>query len=112
MQYEQEGPDAAVPLLCVLTSDGLMCAALSPFAANHWASCLPFLQGQGGLEPEVLGFCSIVLCFTPRFPGTVELCDALGIVLLCTKNSSWQGLGENTSTELKGIFFKTWGADT
>lgn len=89
---------------CALNSEGLVCAALSPFAANHYASCLPFLQGQGGVEGEIPGFCSIILYFTPRFPGTVKFCNALGMFLLCFKDSSWQGPEESTSAEPKGVF--------
>lgn len=87
---------------CLLNSDGLVCAALSPFAANHCGSCLPFLQGRGGVEGGILGFCSIVLCLTLRFPGTVDVCDALGMVLLCIKDSSRHGPGESTA-EPRGV---------
>lgn len=88
---------------CTLNSNGLVCAALSPFAPKHCSSCLPFLQGQGDMEGEILGFYSIVLSFTPRFPGTVEVCDALGMVLLCIKDSSQQGPAESASAELRSV---------
>jgi len=95
---------------CMLNSDGLVRAALSPFAANHCGSCLPFLQGLGAVEGEILGFCSIILCFRLRFPGTVKLCNALGIVLLCIRQLLAQSRRKHIS-RTKRCSFRRWGRD-
>lgn len=42
-----------------MSSDDLVYAALPPFAEDYCASCLPFPQGQRGMEGEVLGFYNI-----------------------------------------------------
>lgn len=88
---------------CTPNSNGVVCAALSPFTPKHCASCLPFLQGQEEVEGGILGFCSIVLSFTPRFPGTLEVCNALGMVLLCIQDSSQQGPAESASAEPRAV---------
>lgn len=72
---------------CTPNSNGMVCAAL----------------GQGEVEGEILGFCSIVLSFTPRFPGTLEVCNALGMVLLCIQDSSQQGPAESASAESRAV---------
>lgn len=87
---------------CVLHSAGLECAALSPFATNHCASCLSFLQGKGVVEGAIL--VSAALSSLSLVDFLAQSNFVMHWVCFCSaSDSSWQGSGEGTSAEPKGV---------